>query len=113
MRKTVRIFTMLSAMVAMSAPGFAIESPTMRCDGGIVSVGDRAVEVLGKCGQPSYSTQREEKRINEGGRGSREKTVAIVTIDDWSYNFGPNQFQYRLLLEDGKVTRIESLDYGY
>lgn len=113
MRRTVRTVTMLLTIVAIHATGFAVESPTMRCDGGIVSIGDRAVEVLGKCGQPSYTTQREEKRITEGGRGSREKTVAIVTIDDWSYNFGPNQFQYRLLLEDGKVTRIESLDYGY
>ncbi|BDV42957.1 hypothetical protein GURASL_18800 [Geotalea uraniireducens] len=44
---------------------------------------------------------------------ARDRTVTEVTVDDWTFNFGPDRFQYRLLLEDGRVTRIESLDYGY
>ena len=102
------LFTALSHTVAFaSAPG------SMFCDGGLISTGDTAGEVIAKCGQPAYTTQREEKRVTDVGRQGGDTIVTIVVIDDWMYNFGPNRFQYRLILENGIVRRIESLDYGY
>jgi hypothetical protein len=53
------------------------------------SIGDTVGEVLHKCGEPTMS------------------------IDGWTCNVGPNQFQYRLILENGRVARIESLAEGY
>ena len=110
--------TLLAALTALIAlatptPGSAAETGSLSCSGGIVSLGATTGEVVNKCGQPTSSTQREDKRVEGGPRTSRDRTITAVTVDDWIYNFGPNQFQYRLLFENGRVARIESLDYGY
>jgi hypothetical protein len=91
----------------------AVQAETLVCKGGIVSIGDTVGEVLHKCGEPAYKTQREKGYVSQSTPGYREKSFASVTVDDWTYNFGPNEFQYRLLLENGTVSRIESLNYGY
>jgi hypothetical protein len=85
----------------------------MMCKGGIVSTGDVAGEVVSKCGQPTSTSQREQKNVVGGTTLTRERTITSTIIDDWTYNFGPNQFQYLLTLQNGRVTRIESLGYGY
>lgn len=113
MKTISRITLMLLLLVAIHAPGFATETGTLRCDGGIVSIGDTAGEVVSKCGQPAFTSQREQKKLTDGPKSTRDRTITAVTVDDWIFNFGPNQFQYQLLLENGRVTRIESLDYGY
>jgi hypothetical protein len=90
--------------------GFASEAATCMCKGGIVSPGDALAEVVRKCGEPSQRYQRTEKR---GEELKGVKTVSTVVIDDWTYNFGPNEFMYQMLFENGRVVKIESLDYGY
>jgi hypothetical protein len=107
-----------AVLAALVFAGFAVTSQavqaeTLVCKGGIVSIGDTVGEVLHKCGEPAYKTQREKGYVSQSTTGYREKTFASVTVDDWTYNFGPNEFQYRLLLENGSVSRIESLNYGY
>ncbi|GAB7026805.1 DUF2845 domain-containing protein [Geotalea toluenoxydans] len=95
-------------VVGFVEAGFAVESSTCRCTNGIVSTGDAMVEVIAKCGEPTMKTQREEKRL-----GPDKKDFSIVTIDEWNYNFGPNAFMYAFRFVDGRVERIDSLDYGY
>ncbi|MGD0845263.1 MAG: DUF2845 domain-containing protein [Geobacteraceae bacterium] len=34
-------------------------------------------------------------------------------MDDWTFNFGPDRFQYHILLKNGRVWKIDSLGYGY
>jgi hypothetical protein len=106
------IFTALLA-TSTHAPGFATETGTMMCKGGIVSTGDSAGEVISKCGQPASTSQREQKSVVEGTKVTGDRTITTITIDDWIFNFGPNQFQYQLTLHNGRVARIESLGYGY
>jgi hypothetical protein len=101
------------ALIAIHAPAFATETGTMMCKGGIVSMGDSAGEVVSKCGQPATTTQREQKTVEEASKNSRDRIITTTTVQDWIFNFGPDQFQYQLLLENGRVTRIESLSYGY
>lgn len=102
------------ASLLLSGMAFATETGSMRCDGGIVSVGDTAGEVINKCGQPAYATQRLEKVIDQETKGYYQGRVAEITVDDWTFNFGPNQFQYEVILKNGRVYRIESLNnYGY
>lgn len=113
MKILLRIIPVVAIATALHAPALAVEAGSLSCSRGIVSVGDTAGEVLAKCGQPATATQREEKKVTEGAKGSRERTVTSISIDDWLFNFGPNQFQYRVLLENGRVARIESLGYGY
>ncbi len=113
MEKT--LWAILAAMivVAIHAQAQATETGTMMCKGGIVSIGATAGEVTYKCGQPASATQREEKRVEGNARDHHDRVISAVSVDDWIYNFGPNQFQYRVLFENGRVGRIESLDYGY
>jgi len=92
--------------LAAGAPAQAGETDSCICRNGIVSKGDLIVEVLKKCSQPAQKYQREETRILTRG-------ISIVTVDEWIYNFGPNEFMYSLRFENGRVARIESLDYGY
>ena len=103
----------VSTVMLFYTSAYATETGSMRCQEGIVSIGDTAGAVVSKCGQPAYTTQRERKDVEAASKGSRNKAITSVTIDDWTFNFGPNQFQYRVLLENGGVTGIESLDYGY
>ena len=106
--------TVIAALLVAAAPavGSTTDTGTMMCAKGIVSIGTTAGEVLATCGQPAPATSREDRRVaREWQSGGRRLTT--VSIDDWIFTFGPNQFQYQVILENGRVVRIESLDYGY
>jgi hypothetical protein len=113
MRTLFRIILAALVVTTVHVSGYAMETGTMSCKGGIVSIGDTAGEVISKCGQPATTTQREQKRVEKESRSTRGQIITSVTIDDWIFNFGPSQFQYQLILGNGRVARIESLDYGY
>jgi len=113
MKTSFQIILAALIILACNSPVFATSTDTMFCDGGIISIGDTAGEVLSKCGQPATSTAREEKRFGTGSTYGHGRVFTTVAIDDWIFNFGPNQFQYQLVFENGRVARIESLDYGY
>ena len=70
------------------------------------------MDVVRKCGQPTYTSQREQKVV-EWGDIPGERIITTVVIDDWIFNFGRDRFQYRVLLKNSRVWKIESLDYGY
>jgi len=109
------LLIIVTGLIVTTGPSFAnaTETGTMICNGGIVSIGDTAGEVIGKCGSPATSSKREDKKIERESQNSRVKEISTVSIDDWTFNFGPNQFQYQVILENGRVARIESLNYGY
>ena len=71
----------------------------MRCDNGILSLGDSKYDTLTKCGEPAMK----DSFPQPVGTGS-----ATVTIDEWTYDFGPSRFVYKVRLEGGRVVRIES-----
>ncbi|GLI36923.1 DUF2845 domain-containing protein [Geobacter hydrogenophilus] len=105
------IGTILLALVPWGAG--ATETGTMICKGGIVSIGDAIPEVLQKCGPPAFSSQREQVEVGGSVKPGVSRTYVKVTVDDWTYNFGPNEFMYRVIFENGNVARIESLEWGY
>lgn len=113
MQSASRITLVILALMAIHVSAFATESGTLICKGGIVSIGDSAGEVIYKCGQPASTTQREQKNTETVSKVTRGRTTTIISIDDWIFNFGPDHFQYQLLLENGRVKHIESLGYGY
>jgi hypothetical protein len=76
----------------------AARADSIRCDGGIVSVGDAKIDLLGKCGPPSLVEDR-----------WRRKTA----VERWTYNFGPDRFLQFVTLVDGKVALVERGGYGY
>lgn len=104
------LFTLL--VMASQSTAVATSSDSLICSGGIISLRDFASEVVRKCGQPAYTTQREQKILEEGNYPG-DRIITTIVIDDWTFNFGPERFQYRMLLKNGRVWNIESLDYGY
>ncbi|MCX9154677.1 DUF2845 domain-containing protein [Niveibacterium sp. 24ML] len=111
----------LSAFVALaSAPAAA----AFRCEGYVIDVGLKKVEVTKRCGAPmSQETRviwRTTKVRNPMVVGSTPRTTGAVeqetqvpvTIEEWIYNLGPSQFMQQLTFEDGRLIEIEDLGYG-
>ncbi len=93
------------------------EAHAFRCGNRLVTEGDIAAEVIARCGEPVQVDRRSVLRpavVWRHGRpwhlpgGPVEKVV-----ETWTFNLGPNQFMRQVTLEDGVVTRIRTLGYGY
>jgi Protein of unknown function (DUF2845) len=106
------IIFLTSFIVASQGSAFAVTSDSLMCSGGIISITDTASELVRKCGQPSYATQREQK-ISEEGDFPGERIITTIKIDDWTFNFGPDRLQYHIILKNGRIWSIDSLNYGY
>lgn len=91
----------------------------LRCDRQLVNAGDAKIQVLRKCGEPDFSEHRVEYRsYRQRGSGLQQPGLDFenqvpVNIDEWTYNFGPHRFMQRLIFENGRLVKIEDLDYGY
>lgn len=86
-----------------------------RCGPELITIGDDKVEVLLKCGEPSFSelTSLESGRrygedLSYGGRYGR----TTYFVEKWYYNCGPHKFIKILTFRNGKVRRIEAGTYG-
>lgn len=100
----------LAMQTLASHAACADDRDTLRCGSAIVSIGSTAGEVLSKCGEPASGSQREVITI-DGRR--QQRTIITNDVEDWIFNFGPNQFQYLVTLKNGRVKRIQSLGKGY
>lgn len=84
------------------------------------------MELIQKCGTPASASYRMEKRtirikkysdlqtyprLPNGTVVEVEKEVE-VPIEEWIYNFGPQQFMQLVLIEDGRIRSISDLGYG-
>jgi hypothetical protein len=103
-------------LAAWLAWPLAARADSLRCDGGIVSVGDLKLDLIGKCGFPALKEEQEVERsrarFTAGGQLAAGRS-ALATVERWTYNFGPRQFVQVVTLEGGKVTAIERGSYGY
>jgi hypothetical protein len=96
-----------------SSPAFAF-----RCGGKLVLEGDSRAEVVAKCGEPAdIVVQRSEYRRPILWSDGRPYYIGggfvEVPVESWVYNLGPNKLMRRLRFENGVVTNIETLGYGY
>lgn len=98
-------------------PVRAAADGSMRCDGGIVSVGDSKLDLVGKCGWPAL---QEEDHLGERTTVLRPSRGEVLwsrsftgTSERWTYDFGPNRFIQLAVLELGRIVRIERGGYGY
>lgn len=105
-------FALITLILTLSAaPAHAL-----RCGNRLVSQGDTKAALIAKCGEPTQVDFRREYapvRIWEPDRGDYRLDQTIIYIEEWIYNFGPHRFMQSVLFKDGRVDRIESLDYGY
>ncbi len=105
-----------SCFAAALLPARASADGSFRCDGGLVSVGDSKLDLVGKCGWPALQEDHlgEQTTIVQERRADGAWTRAVtVSTERWTYDFGPNQFIQIVILELGKIVRIERGGYGY
>ena len=106
------------ALLGLEAPRVAADA--MRCGRKLVSDGDTLYDVRSRCGEPDNKIQRFEVRtvrhwlqgpcVGPDPRNCGrviERTIE-VTIDEWTYDFGPHQFINYLVFEQGRLISIVS-----
>ncbi len=81
------------------------------CSGQIVSIGDLKSDVILKCGEPSWKDIHQEEIQERIDRGLERKVYD--TIEDWTYNLGPNSFVRILTFRNNKLIDIKTGGYGY
>ena len=105
------LLAMILTLLAVGTGG----AQTLRCGGELVSIGDVKFEVLSKCGEPAsketFERQREVEIFDPKDKVQR-RFRATVTVDLWTYNFGPGGFLYLVTFENGRVVDIESAGFG-
>jgi hypothetical protein len=94
---------LLAAGLGLAAGRAAADS--IRCDGGLVSVGDSRLDLLAKCGPPVLEEA-------EPILATADVDLSLL-IERWTYDFGPQRFIQVVSLRGGKVLRIESGGYGH
>jgi Protein of unknown function (DUF2845) len=103
------VFGLLAA-----SPAFA----SFRCGTKLVTEGITRSEVASMCGEPDeVITQRSVFRrpvIWTNGRPFFVGESYIeVPVESWIYNLGPNKLMRRIWFENGIVSEIETLGYGF
>jgi hypothetical protein len=92
----------------------AASDSSLRCAGGLVSLGDATIDLLGKCGAPTIREGRADvTSIAYRAEGGTVKRTSPVAVEKWTYDFGPSQFVMFVTVEGGKVTAIDRGGYGY
>lgn len=98
-------------------------SGARRCEPSRISDGLSKYRLLRHCGEPL--TRRSEAayrplfarpeiyRHDRGAYASGNQYVTPVHREEWVYNFGSRTPMRRVILEDGRVTDVETIDRGF
>jgi hypothetical protein len=107
-------------------PAFAL-----RCGNRLVSEGDHQLKIEKHCGEPTAVNFRtiyrsgipasrygHNRRSMKPARSSEEllihnRSVEEVQVEEWTYNFGPRRLMRVIRFENGLVTSVTELGYGY
>jgi uncharacterized protein DUF2845 len=111
----------MKRVLALIAFGLIVASPAfagLRCGTKLVSEGDTSGEVAAKCGEPTdvvrmKSVFRRPVIWVYGRPQYIGEDYIEIPVEAWVYNLGPNKLMRRLVFEDGVVSKIETLGYGY
>jgi Protein of unknown function (DUF2845) len=104
MRRARLLGVLLGIVLFKGAPVPAHASDDgLRCGMRLVTLGDRTLEVVEKCGQPkSRSSRYEEHPRSDGGRD-------FVYVEEWLYRLDEGSFPRLLTFENGMLTSIRAL----
>jgi hypothetical protein len=97
--------------------GLLLASPAhaLRCGQRLIAAGDHASRVLRFCGEPLAIESSYAQRLYVGDKATAffPYAFADVRIDEWTYNFGPQRLMRVVRIENGIVTDIRSIGYGF
>lgn len=105
------IFLILLVLLVSSGNAFA----AFKCGSELITIGDDKMEVLLKCGEPSFSelTRLESgRRYGEDLKFGSDSRRATYFVEKWFYNCGPHEFIKILTFRNGRVRDIETGFYG-
>ncbi len=91
----------------------AAYADSMRCGTKLMTDGDPADKVMALCGPPAAVERREIVRPYYYQHGVGYHSNYEVSVELWTYNFGPNKLMYRLRFEDGILVDVDTLSHGY
>jgi hypothetical protein len=94
--------TALLAVPVLAVSCGAAQAAAMRCDGGVVRLGDTEATVLARCGEPDLASERQRELRGAHGRG-----VRLQDVKTWTYKRGYGRFVLILTFEGGLMTRID------
>ena len=114
------LFLIIAVLLVVSQ----VTAADFSCGNRIITLGGRKDDVLRKCGEPSNAAIWQEvhtKRefgagVVDHDSGYRRSPLLVdesVTIEEWEYNLGPNQFIRHLRFENGRLIKITAGEYGY
>ncbi len=119
MRTTLAILVLLGGL---ATPALARADSGFRCKTGrLVSLGDRAGEVVDRCGEPDSVSQRVERRTIKHRFvrwvGNVQETVVEeqeieVPIEELTYDLGRQALVRYVSFENGYVTHVATGKYG-
>jgi hypothetical protein len=107
--KYVRFLIMVPFLLLLFLSGNALGLP---CKGQTVNIGETMNEVTAKCGEAAFKEQRTvtvEETTTEGTGGTTKTTT---TIDEWAYDFGPEELVQLYRFEKGILKDISSKGFG-
>ncbi|MDR3556363.1 MAG: DUF2845 domain-containing protein [Syntrophobacteraceae bacterium] len=90
-------------MLCALCPAFGADKVhDLTCQSGTVRVGDNKIEVLSQCGEPSSKDS-----VEQHARG------VTVTIEQWTYNLGAQDFIYVLDFNGATLKAIRRGERGF
>ncbi len=95
----------LLPLLALCLAWSSVQGSSLRCDGGLVSVGDRTWQVERMCGEPDLREPLEVVLIADGS--------LVTETERWYYNRGPRHLVRVVELRDGRVRGFDVDGYGY
>ncbi|TDJ46405.1 MAG: DUF2845 domain-containing protein [Gammaproteobacteria bacterium] len=117
---------LLCCILLLAEPAAAL-----RCGGKLVSNGAPQAKVLKYCGEPESIQMRTivrtgipRHRIRHGINDTRligysdellfaDRSYVEIVVEEWTYNFGPHRLMRIVRFENGLVTSVSRLGYGY
>jgi hypothetical protein len=116
----VGIVLMVLASVGLAADAQAFQG--FRCGTGrLVEEGDRPPEVRNRCGDPDYADAHEEQRtvrrtvwtyVSGVPIAKEEEVTVSVSVEEWTYDLGPNRFIRHLIFEQNRLIRVWTSERG-
>ena len=88
----------------------AASADSLRCGNRIVTEEDRAAEVIATCGEPFWRSTWDDEVASEL---YGEIYWTTRHHEEWTYNFGPDQFVAFLHFQDGQLVSVRSGGYGF